>query len=253
MSVAAVSNTQSQNIQGLRSTLHQARQDFSQIYQSLQSGDLASAQQAYSSIQSLQASIGTQTTSSSTNSTGTTATTGAVTSAPSTVATDWTALGQALQSGSLSTAQSAFSTLQQDASTAAQTQMQQAIQNAQSVYQLMGNGVQGTLNSSASTGNPVSNDLNALAADLQSGNTSNAQTVLAQLQQDLQSAGQQTSGQQTFGQGFGRHHHHAGMANTVLSSLFGANSTTSTSTATSATTTPTSTTGSTSTGATATS
>jgi len=229
MSVASVTNTQSQTAQSLRSTLHQAKQDFSQIYQSLQSGDLASAQQAYSSIQNLQATMSSQSVGGSTTSTGTADTIG--TTASSTVATDWAALGQALQSGNLSTAQSAFSTLGQDARAAVQTQMQQAVQNAHTVYQLMGGTNQsGSGSGASSTGNAVSNDLSALSADLQSGNTGNAQTVLAQLQQDLQSAGQSKSGH-----GFGHHHHHGGASNAVLASLFGSDSGTTSATASNST------------------
>src|SRR5580704_4447677 len=80
------------------------KQDFQQLSSALQSGDLSGAQSAYSAIQQvLGANSGSSsnTTSSNTSSSG-----------PNTLQTDFAALGQALQSGDLSTAQSAFSQLQ---------------------------------------------------------------------------------------------------------------------------------------------
>ncbi|HWC95088.1 MAG TPA: hypothetical protein VG456_00025 [Candidatus Sulfopaludibacter sp.] len=68
---------------------------------SLQSGDLSSAQQAYTAIQKLLPGLSQDTTSSS-----------------NPIAQDFQALGKALQSGDLSSAQSDFSQLQTDLSTA---------------------------------------------------------------------------------------------------------------------------------------
>jgi soluble cytochrome b562 len=86
-------------------------QEFSALGQALQSGDLSAAQQAYSTIQQdMQQAVGhmhhhhhhgssSQTSGSTSN---------------SSLAQAFTALGQALQSGSLSAAQTAYTTLQQD-------------------------------------------------------------------------------------------------------------------------------------------
>jgi len=68
-------------------------------------------------------------------------------------------LGQDLQSGNLSAAQSDFATLQQSTSTA-----------------------------SASSSNPIAQAFNELGQDLQSGNTTAAQQDYTQLQKDLQNA-----------------------------------------------------------------
>jgi len=239
MSVASVGLDTSQSVRSssVRSSIHQARQDFDQLYQALQSGNLGAAQQAYTSFQQVQAGL---TSSSATAATSATATT---TSNP--IAADWSALGQTLQSGSLSSAQDALSKLGQDAQTAWQTHVQQETQNAESVYALM-QSTQGTTataavtptatssSTQAATGS-VQNDLNALNQTLQSGDTTAAQKLLAQLVQDLQ-ASNQASGQ---GSGGHHHHHHGGLAGTnTASSAYGstaaATPTSSTSTGTTA-------------------
>ena len=203
MTISSVGLDQSVGSSGSRSTIRQAHQDFDQLFQSLQAGNLNAAQQAYNSFQQIQTGLANSATSSSSavGAANPTATTNPVTS-------DWSALGQALQSGSLSSAQSALGQLQQDANAAWQSHLQQETQNAQSVYALM-QSVQGTspavstqsINGST-TANPVQNDLNSLTQALQSGDTAGAQKLLAQLEQDLQSAGQAS------GQNYGGHHHH---------------------------------------------
>jgi outer membrane protein assembly factor BamD (BamD/ComL family) len=87
-------------------------------------------------------------------------------------------LGQDLQSGNLSAAQSDFATLQQATST-----------------------------SSASSSNPIAQAFNQLGQDLQSGNTTAAQQDYAQLQKDLENAAQRAG-----------HHHHAHAGNDSSSS-----------------------------------
>jgi len=93
--------------QGWQSVFQQRRQDFSQLAQALQSGDLAGAQKAYANLQSLQPG-GQSGSSLSSNSTA------------NPIQNDFSALGQALASGNLSQAQNAFSQLQIDFKTAAQ-------------------------------------------------------------------------------------------------------------------------------------
>jgi hypothetical protein len=89
-------------------------------------------------------------------------------------------LGQALQSGNLSAAQSDFATLQ---SAFSQSGMPSANSN----------------NNAAST-NPVSQAFNQLASDLQSSNLSAAQKDYSTVQQDLQNSNG----------GVSTHHHHRG-------------------------------------------
>jgi hypothetical protein len=92
----------------------QLQQDFKQLNESLQSGDLSGAQQAYTSIQKL---MGNDVTASQTQASGSTA---------NPVQNDFAAPGQALQSGDLSTTQSAFTQLQQNL----QAQVPSATQSA---------------------------------------------------------------------------------------------------------------------------
>ena len=100
------------NTQDVQSKMKQFQQEFQQLGQDLQSGNLSAAQQAYSTIQQdvQQASphmhhhhhhlsTGTSDTTSSSN---------------NPLAQEFSTLGQALQSGNLSAAQTAYSTMQQD-------------------------------------------------------------------------------------------------------------------------------------------
>lgn len=111
---------------GWRSSVREARQDFDQLFQALQTGNLNAAQQAYSSFQQIQAGL---------TSSAVTQANGAATAptAASAVASDWSALGSALQSGSLTSAQDTFGKLQQDAQAVMHSQLQQEALNAQSV------------------------------------------------------------------------------------------------------------------------
>jgi hypothetical protein len=83
-------------------------------------------------------------------------------------------LGQSLQSGDLSAAQSAFNTL--------------------------------TQNSPANQNGPLSQDLSAVGQALQSGDLQGAQTAFAKLQQDAKTQAEQQQGTQ--GAHHGHHHHH---------------------------------------------
>lgn len=88
-------------------------------------------------------------------------------------------LGQALQSGNLSAAQSDFATLQQNSLSASPT---------------------ASTPGSAATSTPIAQAFSQLGKDLQSGNLSGAQQDFSNIQQDLQSQGTQAH----------HHHHHHG-------------------------------------------
>jgi len=92
--------------------------------------------------------------------------------------TEFQQLGQDLQSGNISAAQSDFATLQQYAP-------------------------QGS--SSSQSSNPIAQAFNQLSTDLQAGNTSAAQQDYANIQQDFQNQGTQSQNAQ-----FHHHHHHHG-------------------------------------------
>jgi len=105
VSVSAVSSNSSLSQTDSSSVLNQLKQDFKQLANALQSGNLTGAQKAFKALQQLVQ--GSQ--SGSQSSGGQPATTG-----NNPLQNDFAALGQALSSGNLSAAQSAFSQLQTD-------------------------------------------------------------------------------------------------------------------------------------------
>ena len=92
--------------------------------------------------------------------------------------TEFQQLGQDLQSGNISAAQSDFATLQQYAPQAS---------------------------SSSQSSNPIAQAFNQLSTDLQAGNTTAAQQDYANIQQDFQNQGTQSQSAH-----FHHHHHHHG-------------------------------------------
>jgi outer membrane protein assembly factor BamD (BamD/ComL family) len=102
----------------------------------------------------------------------------AVTSQQQSFQKEFQQLGQALQSGNLSGAQSDFATLQQNSPSSSTT-------------------------ASASAGTPVAQAFSQLGKDLQAGNISAAQQDYSTIQQDTQSQSQST-------QASGHHRHHHG-------------------------------------------
>lgn len=113
MSISGISSTYTSSmIQEWQSSMQQRRQDFSQLGNALQSGDLTGAQQAYSDLQNL-----LQNSSSPFNSN--------TSSGSNPITDDFKALGQALSSGDLSQAQTDFTKLQDDMKAARQQAVQQ--------------------------------------------------------------------------------------------------------------------------------
>jgi type VI protein secretion system component VasK len=112
-------------------------------------------------------------------------------------------LGQDLQSGNLSQAQSDFSSLQQLLPTGQQSSLLTPASGAQS-------------------GSPLATAVSQLAQDLKSGNTAATQSDLATVQQDVQQLGQQQGAGQAH-----HHHHHGGESSqssseqNAVSTLFG--------------------------------
>ena len=120
MSVSAVSSNSSLSQTDSSSVLNQLKQDFKQLANALQSGNLTGAQKAFKALQQLVQ--GSQ--SGSQSSGGQPATTG-----NNPLQNDFAALGQALSSGNLSAAQSAFSQLQTDMQAAAPNSSSGAVQS----------------------------------------------------------------------------------------------------------------------------
>ncbi len=103
MTVSGISNG---NMQMWQAKMQQGKQDWSHLASALQSGDLASAQQAFADLQSLRPTgRGQQDSATATNGSGkgNDGSTG-----------DFAALSNALQSGNLADAQSAFAKIQAD-------------------------------------------------------------------------------------------------------------------------------------------
>lgn len=137
--------------------LQQIQQDFQQLGQDLQSGNLSQAQQDYAT---LTAALPSNQQQNSNNP----------------IAQAFAQLGQALQSGDLASAQQAFSTIQQD------------IQQGQSTHghhHHRGQGGQGS--SSSSQGSTIGQALSALNSALQSNNITAAQQAFSSLTQAIES------------------------------------------------------------------
>jgi sensor domain CHASE-containing protein len=96
-------------------------------------------------------------------------------------------LGQDLQAGNLSAAQSDFATLQQASP--------------------MANAAAAVSTNTETSANPIQQAFAQLGQDLQAGNTTAAQQDFATIQQDVQ---QQTAQSSSSGQTEGHHHHHHG-------------------------------------------
>lgn len=236
MSVSNVSSTTAGLSQfNWRSPVRQARQDFDQLFQAMQAGNMSGAQQAYSDLQQMlsgsaaasSAAATTATTSTTTSGTDTAAsaaaasTTSSTATTGNTIASDWSALGQALQSGNAASAQSAFSQLEQDLQSSAQSAQgaehhrhHHGGGEVRALFSAMRGGAAtaSTGNGTSTSANSVSADISALQKALQSGDTASAQTLLTQLQNDLQASGQ------FHGQG---HHRHGGFASQNATSAYG--------------------------------
>jgi hypothetical protein len=178
-------------------SVKEGKQDFEQLLESIQKGDLAAAQQALSGLQQAQAAVqGNQPAAATGN-----ASNAAATTASSPLAKDFAALGSALNSGSLSGAQDAFAKLQQDFETLRQKGSPYGSSgHAAEVYsmlqQLEAAGLGGSatetastrINSFVSTMDKVNGDFGAFKQALQSGNQPLSQDALTRLLQDLRAS-----------------------------------------------------------------
>ena len=126
-------------------------------------------------------------------------------------AQDFNSLAGALQSGNLSTAQTAFTSWQNDLTLIAPSNLQSALQS-----QPFGSNTQ------------ANTDFQSLSSALQSGDLSSAQQAFASLKQDLQSTGGSGSVHRR------HHHHHSAQTQNNGSSGVGAQGTATSATATAA-------------------
>ena len=163
MSVAGIFSSALSSIftQGTQTRAQQFQQEFQQLGQDLQSGDLTAAQSDFSSLQQLRPQ------SSAVSSTS------GFPQFTNPIAQAFSQLSQDLQSGNLSAAQQDYTTLQQDFQSPSP--------------QLQGHHHHHHHHSASSNQqNPLVQAFGQLAQALQAGNTSAAQAAYSTLQQDLQ-------------------------------------------------------------------
>jgi len=122
------------------------------------------------------------------------------------VAQEFKQLGQDLQAGNLSAAQSDFATLQQLVSQAGSAPMFASSSSSSSS------------SSPSQSGNPIAQAFSQLATDLKSGNLTAAQQDFAQIEKDFQNLATQNQAPGDNGSGL-PHHHHRGTSN-LISQLF---------------------------------
>jgi outer membrane protein assembly factor BamD (BamD/ComL family) len=154
MSVSGISSSSlfDYNTQSVQNRKQQFQQEFQQLGQDLQSGNLSAAQADFATLQQL----GPQTNSTSSS------------QSSNAIAQEFSQLSQDLQSGNVSAAQKDYSTIQQDFQTHA----------GQAHHHHHGGGGSGE--------SAVSQLLSQLGQALQSGNLSAAQQAYSTLQQDFQ-------------------------------------------------------------------
>ncbi len=165
MSVAGISSSNLFNINDSRRSVEsEMQQEFAQLGQDLQSGNLSAAQSDFATLTQMQP----QSTSSSSSSTAT---------STSPMAQAFAQLSKDLQAGNLSAAQQDFATIQQDVQA-------NAVQSGGHRHHHHGGG----------EGGGISSLFSQLGQALQSGDLSTAQTIFSTMQQDFQQAGQSASG-----------------------------------------------------------
>jgi outer membrane protein assembly factor BamD (BamD/ComL family) len=176
-----------QGTQGTTPNFQQIREQFQQLGQDLQSGNLAQAQTDYASLSkdfpgANQAGTAVvPTTGTTPAATGSTTTTGGTS-----LSQEFAQLGQDLQSGNLQGAQQDYTNLQQTA----QQNVAQQVGGHHRGHRHHGGEFQSALASAASSqSNPITQAFGTLAQDLQAGNLSGAQAAFATLQSDLQKIG----------------------------------------------------------------
>lgn len=165
-SAGASSSQKAQNNQNLQSTpsnFQQIKTEFQQLGQDLQSGNLAQAQQDYTTL--------SQNIS------------GAAQASANPAAQAFAQLGKDLQSGNLQAAQQDYATAQQGS--------QQSAQQAHGHHGRHHHHAEGAQSASASSqqGSAINQAFGTLAQALQSGNLSGAQSAFATLTSDLQQIG----------------------------------------------------------------
>jgi outer membrane protein assembly factor BamD (BamD/ComL family) len=160
MSVSGVSSSSLFNhgTENVQNNIKQIQQEFQQLGQDLQSGNLSAAQSDFATLQQLMPQNNSTSSAQSNNP----------------IAKAFNQLSQDLQAGNLSAAQQDYSTIQKDF-------QNQGAQMHGHHHHRGGGG---------SAGSEINQLLNQLGQALQSGNLSTAQSAFSSLQQELQQLGQ---------------------------------------------------------------
>ena len=159
---SVISNVLSSQTQNVPSNRQQFQEEFRQLGQDLQSGNLSAAQSDFATLQQ-NAPPGSPLSNSSSSTQGSNSLTNA-----------FSQLSQDLQSGNLSGAQSDYSTIEQD------FQSQGQSQGAHGHHHHHGGGAGG------GEASAISQEFQQLGQALQSGNLANAQQAYTSLQQDFE-------------------------------------------------------------------
>ncbi|MCX5875581.1 MAG: EF-hand domain-containing protein [Deltaproteobacteria bacterium] len=204
MTTSGISSSNS-SLQAWQAMMQQRKQDLSQIATALQGGDLASAQKSFADLQSLN-----QDSSQAQNNA-----VSSIANSGETTGNDFSSLGQALNSGNLTDAQSAFSKVLADMQTQkashhghhGHAMMQQREQDfsqlgaalqsgdlasAQKAFADLqslkpgGQAQDSTGSSTGNSGNAISNDFASLGQALGAGNLIDAQSAFKNMQSDMQ-------------------------------------------------------------------
>jgi hypothetical protein len=184
-STGTAQNTQ--NTQGTRANaprFEQIKEEFQQLGQDLQSGNLTQAQSDFATLS--KNFPGASQNSATTLTSAATTTPAAGTTGSTSLVQQFAQLGQDLQSGNLQAAQKDFTNLQQ---TAQQDIGQQIQGHHRHGHHHHGGGTEFASSSSSRQSNPISQAFSKLGQDLQAGNLSGAQSAFATLQNDLQQIG----------------------------------------------------------------
>jgi outer membrane protein assembly factor BamD (BamD/ComL family) len=189
----------SQGTQAAAPKFEQIKQQFQQLGQDLQSGNLTQAQSDYATLSqdfsggsqasttaAATAAATTAATTATTTGSATPTTAGTTTTGTTSAAQQFAQLGQDLQSGNLQAAQQDYTNIQQ---TAQQNATQQVGGHHRGHHHGGGSQSASSTSSSSQQSNPIAQAFGTLSQDLQAGNLSGAQSAFATLQNDLQQIG----------------------------------------------------------------
>lgn len=174
MSVSSVSSTTSSLTEGLEnwaSMMKKVQSEFKQLGQDLQSGDVSQAESDYTTLTQYLSDF-------SSNSTSSISSAASTESGSTSLVDELNTLGQDLQSGDLSAAQSDYTTLQND--------LEQASNQAPPPPPPPNfSNTQASDSTTSTSSSTLLEELNALGDALSSSDLTSAQTAYATLQQDL--------------------------------------------------------------------